>query len=344
MRPVHIAGIGQIPNVRGDTDHDEVQLVQAVASAALAEAGLHKDDIGFFCSGSSDYVMGRPFSFTMAIDGVGLWPPKRESHVEMDGAWALYEAWVRLQHGDVDTALVYAYGKGHGAPVDGMLTAQLDPYYEAPLGPSPMALAALQARALIDAGRLTERDLAEVVAHARRLGATHPGVPAIDGPLDVDALLDAPYVATPLRAHDEAVRTDGATAIVLSVGGGGPRIGGIAHCIEPIELGLRDLTAATSVRRAAAWAGLEQAGSIDVAELHATYSPQAVLLRQVLGLADAVVDPSGGALVADTPFVTGLSRIAEAARAVQGGAVRALAHASGGPCLQHNLICLLEAR
>ena len=22
----------------------------------------------------------------------------------MDGAWALYEAWVRLQHGDIDTA------------------------------------------------------------------------------------------------------------------------------------------------------------------------------------------------------------------------------------------------
>ena len=29
----------------------------------------------------------------------------------MDGAWALYEAWVKLQLGEVDTALVYGFGK-----------------------------------------------------------------------------------------------------------------------------------------------------------------------------------------------------------------------------------------
>ena len=47
----------------------------------------------------------------MALDGVGAWPPISESHVEMDGAWALYEAWVKLLTGEADTALVYAYGK-----------------------------------------------------------------------------------------------------------------------------------------------------------------------------------------------------------------------------------------
>ena len=29
----------------------------------------------------------------------------------MDGAWALYEAWVKLQLGEIDTALVYCYSK-----------------------------------------------------------------------------------------------------------------------------------------------------------------------------------------------------------------------------------------
>ena len=58
--------------------------------------------IGFTVSGSCDYLGGRPFSFVTALDAVGAWPPIRESHVEMDGAWALYEAWVRLQHGDID--------------------------------------------------------------------------------------------------------------------------------------------------------------------------------------------------------------------------------------------------
>ena len=41
----------------------------------------------------------------------GVIPPVNESHVEMDAAWALYEAWVKIQTGEVDTALVYGFGK-----------------------------------------------------------------------------------------------------------------------------------------------------------------------------------------------------------------------------------------
>jgi hypothetical protein len=55
------------------------------------------------------------------------------------------------------------------------------------------------------------------------------------------------------------------------------------------------------------------------------------------------VNPSGGALCAETPMVAGLLRIGEAAAAVRRGARRALGHATSGPCLQHNLLCLLEA-
>ena len=52
---------------------------------------------------------GRP-AVQLRVDArrVGVWPPIQESHVEMDGAWALYEAWVKLQLGEIDTALVYA--------------------------------------------------------------------------------------------------------------------------------------------------------------------------------------------------------------------------------------------
>ena len=89
----------------------------------------------------------------MALDAVGAWPPIRESHVEMDGAWALYEAWVRLQCGDVDSALVYAFGKSSLGDIRDVLTLQLDPYYTQPLWPDAVSVAALQARALLDAGK-----------------------------------------------------------------------------------------------------------------------------------------------------------------------------------------------
>jgi hypothetical protein len=42
-------------------------------------------------------------------------------------------------------------------------------------------------------------------------------------------------------------------------------------------------------------------------------------------------------------MATGLVRIAEVARRIAAGdAHRGLAHASSGPCLQQNLLCLLE--
>lgn len=340
MRSISIAGIAQLPSKLAEHKMDAAELVQAVTAAALADAGIERKQIGFVCSGSSDYIMGQPFSFVMALDGVGAWPPIRESHVEMDGAWALYEAWVRLQHGDIDTALVYAFGKSSVGPVDDSLAMQLDPYYVAPLGISPMALAALQARALLDARFANERDFAQAVMRARLAGARNPNVPTPEA-TSVDALLAAPYVASPLRAHDAAVRTDGAAAIVLRAGGPGPKITGFAHRIEPHALGVRDLTSSPSARRAADDAG---ASRLDVAEIHTPYASQEIILRNALGLNDRMlVNPSGGTLVAETPMVAGLTRVVEATRAIRDGAHRALAHATSGPCLQHNLVCVLES-
>ena len=82
-----------------------------VVAEVFGSIGITKDDVGFICSGSTDYLVGGPFSFVAALDAVGVWPPRAESHVEMDGAWALYEAWVLLQEGEIDAALVYCFGR-----------------------------------------------------------------------------------------------------------------------------------------------------------------------------------------------------------------------------------------
>src|SRR5439155_16201712 len=133
-------------------------------------------------------------------DAVGAWPPIVESHVEMDGAWALYEAWVRLQHGDLDTALVYAVGKSTMGDLLDVLCLQLDPYVIAPLWPDPIGLAALQARAYLERTGQTEDDLAEVAGRHKKVD------------------MNEPYIASPLRKHDCPPITDGAAAVILSVG------------------------------------------------------------------------------------------------------------------------------
>jgi acetyl-CoA acetyltransferase len=341
-RPVHVAGFAQLPQLAQDNFLDEGEMVRKVTAAALQDAGLAREDVDFTCSGSSDYAMGRPFSFVLALDGIGPVPPIRESHVESDGAWAMVEAAMRMQHGDVDVALVYCYGKSSLGDIDALMTLQLDPYLEGPLGPHPMALAALQARVMLDSGECTEADFAAVVARAYAASASNPNAPTHEA-LDVDALLLAPTRFSPLRAHDGPFRTDGAAAIVLTVGGDGPRVTGLDHRIDSMSLGLRDLNMVRSAAVAAEAVG--GCGDVDAAELHAPYSHQELLLIRALGLPAGIpITPSGGSLVADSPMVAGLTRIGEAVGLVRAGARKVVATATAGPCLQQNLVCVLEAK
>ena len=63
-----------------------------------------------------------------------------------------------------------------------------------------------------------------------------------------------------------------------------------------------------------------------------------------LGYDDSVtINPSGGPLAANPVMSAGLIRIGEAASRISSGqAHRAVAHATSGPCLQQNLVCVLE--
>ena len=350
MRPVAIVGFAQSPAVRRDQEHDEIELVAPVVTEALHRAGIARRDLGFVCSGSSDYLIGRPFSFVSALDAVAPWPPIAESHVEMDGAFALYEAWVRLQCGDIDSALVYAFGKSSLGDLADVLCQQLDPFLVAPLWPDPVSLAALQARALLDSGRYTERDFAEVAARNRRSARDNPNA-QVRGDFDPDALLASAYSVAPLRRHDCPPITDGAVAIVLAADDLARRvcqrpafITGIDHRVEAQSLGVRDLTRSPSTELAGERAEVH-ARPVDLAELYAPFSHQELILRDALRLGPAVtINPSGGALAAHTLMAAGLVRIGEAAQRIMGGgAQRAVAHATSGPCLQQNLVCVLDA-
>jgi len=329
--------------------------VQDVVIAALESAGLPRHDVGFTCSGSCDYLSGGTFTFVANLDAVGAWPPIQESHVEMDGAWALYEAWVRLHHGDIDTALVFGSGKSSTGDLNSVMALQTDPYYLATLGADPVTLAALQARAVLDAGDATERDFAEAASRSRTSAESNPYA-QVKGSADADSLLGEAYIRNPLRASDLPPITDGAVAVVLATeekalelaaaGGFTPAwITGIDHRIEPHYPGVRDLTKSPSTAKAAEVAGLA-AGKVEIAELSAQFSHQEGILARALGLsADTEINPSGGALAANPIMATGLIRIAEAAKQIrENGRSRVLAHATSGPLLQQNLVAILEAQ
>ncbi|WP_371650322.1 MULTISPECIES: thiolase domain-containing protein [unclassified Streptomyces] len=343
-RDVAVVAFAQTDHRRRTDELSEVEMLMPVLHEVLDRTGLKTRDIGFTCSGSSDYLAGRAFSFTMALDGVGAWPPIAESHVEMDGAWALYEAWVKILTGEADTALVYSYGKSSPGEVRDVLTRQLDPYYVAPLWPDSVALAALQAQALIDAGDTDEPALAAVAARSRD-SATANSHAQVRG-----SRPQGDYLVRPLRTGDCPPVGDGAAAVILAAGDAvrglcerPAWIRGMDHRIEAHGLGVRDLTDSPSARLAAERAGAFQR-PVDTAELHAPFSSQEVVLRKALRLDDTVrVNPSGGALAANPVMAAGLIRIGEAAAAIhRGESDRALAHATSGPCLQQNLVAVLE--
>ncbi|MCU1457581.1 MAG: acetyl-CoA acetyltransferase [Actinomycetia bacterium] len=335
-----------------ELQRNEVEMLMPVVAEAVADSGLPREEIGFTVSGSCDYLIGAPFSFVSALDAVGAWPPIRESHVEMDAAWALYEAWIQIQKGSVDSALVYGFGKASSGDPSEIFTLQLDPYTVGPLWPDTISVAALQARAWMDRTGGSEQDLVEVGARSLRNWAWANGVDL--EPDAVDVLLAQPTIASPLRPGDIAPDTDGCAAIVLAADDLARELAarrdlrpawitGIDHRIEPQALGLRDLSLSTSTTLAALTAGLAD-GPVDVAELHTQFSHEEHILREALGLEDGTnVNPSGGPLQANPPMTAGLMRIGEAAaRVMDGEAGRAVAHATSGPCLQQNLVCVLE--
>jgi acetyl-CoA acetyltransferase len=192
MREVAVVSFAQSKAVRSAEQRNEVELLMPVVQEAVAKSGIGRKEIGFTVSGSCDYLAGVPFAFVQGLDAVGAWPPIRESHVEMDAAWALYEAWVRLQHGDLDSALVYGFGKSSLGDLPDVLVLQLDPYHIAPLWPDSISVAALQARAWLDAGH-DEAEMADVAARSRRDAKANPFA-QLSGASDPAALLAQPYI------------------------------------------------------------------------------------------------------------------------------------------------------
>jgi acetyl-CoA acetyltransferase len=350
-REVAVVGFAHAPHVRRtDGTTNGVEMLMPCFAELYGDLGITQRDIGFWCSGSSDYLAGRAFSFISAIDSIGAVPPINESHVEMDGAWALYEAYIKVLTGEVDTALVYGFGKSSAGTLRRVLALQTDPYTVAPLMPDAVSMAGLQARLGLDAGKWTAEQMAQVALDSM---AAAPRVDSVQPATRVAELLSRPFFADPLRRHDIAPISDGASVVIIAAGDRARElrerpawITGFEHRIETPVIGARDLTTSPSTAASSASATGGDVGSIDVAEIYAPFSHQQIILAEAIGLGPSTrINPSGGALAANPVFSTGLERIGFAARHVfDGSAQRVLAHSTSGPVLQQNLVAVLEGR
>ena len=196
---------------------------------------------------------------------------------------------------------------------------------------------------------VSEADLAEVVVNSRANAKKNPHA-QLSGDFTVEQLLAEPETVSPLRKHDCCPISDGAAAMIIctvekakAMGKPYAVIKGIDHRIETHHVTLRDLSRSPSVEIAAEKAGVHDA-PVDVAEIYAPFSHQEIIVKRALGLDDSVaINPSGGVLAGHLFMASGLSRVGEVAkRIIAGEYKRGVAHATSGPCLQQNMITVLE--
>ena len=211
---------------------------------------------------------GRPFGFVAALDVMGSWPPRQDLHLEMDAAFAAYYAWVRMQAGECDTAIVVGHGKTSEGEPERVLNLQLDPYYQAPLGLDADLDRGAAGERLHGAHR---RDRPRPRRRSRR--ATAPPARAIPttqvrDAASADELQQTPWAVEPLRRGYLPPIGESAICLVLAAEGKAEKlcdrpvwIHGVDHRTELQTLGARDLTRsaerrAGGARRRFAMAGL----------------------------------------------------------------------------------------
>lgn len=359
-RNVAVVGFAQAPIVSRDLHHTAQEMLYPQVRRVLEDCGVSRDDIDYQVAGSSDYIDGRPFGFVMSLDAMGSWPPRQDLHVEMDAAFAAYYAWLRMQAGDCDTAIVCGYGKSSEGELDRVLNLQLDPFYLSAIGLDPVSTAGLQASAFMERARKSDHDLAELAARNRIAGARNADA-LLREAVDADTLADSEWVVGPLRRGYLSPYGETAVCLVLAAEGKAESmcdkpvwIHGLDQRIEMQNLGARDLAVSggteLATRKALEMAGLERADQCDVVELSATNPAEEMILCRAMGLDPEqqrpVINPSGGPLCGNPIMMTGLIRLGEIFRQLSGrageravdGAERGMAHASSGHCLQQNLV------
>jgi len=134
LRNVAVVAFAQEPLVAHDEHRTAQELLYLTARRALAEAGVERDAFDLQLAGSADYVDGKPFGFVQSLDVTGSWPPRQDSHLEMDAAFAAYYGWLRVQAEECDTVMVVGYGKNSEGDLNRVSNIRLDPYYQAAIG------------------------------------------------------------------------------------------------------------------------------------------------------------------------------------------------------------------
>ena len=347
-----------------------IDLISAVVSEVCKGTGLTLADVDFVIDSGSDVLDGRSISNCGFLGAMGA-HHKEESRVEEDGLWAAVYGTTKILAGGADVGLIIAYSKPSESDVNLFYSSQVEPFYQRPVGFDHRAASGIQAQRYLAEHKVTDGDLARLVARRWSDAARFGRVPMAGVPTD-QQVLASPNVATPLRSLMMSRPVDGAVAVLLASDRIARRVArtpvwvtGMGSAADRHAFAARkagSLEACGSAARAAFRHGGWTKPQASLAEVSASTAVTELMVLEEIGLAprgqamalvgcdgDVVINRSGGALPADPIMATGLARLSEASRQLMWPDLyglkspsSAIVHGAGGVGMQTHCVVTLE--
>ncbi len=348
---VGIVGVGMTALRPSTPEYSWKELMFEAASRAYADAGIDpRADVGSFITCAEDYYEGFGIFDEFVPDQLGA-VLRPTCTVSGDGIQGLAAAFMQIQTGVVDVAVVEAHSKASDiVSVPGVLEHGLDPIWNRPLGAHPHMYAGLEAEAYLRSTRTPTKALSAVVAKNRRNGLLN-SLAAYGADVDEAQAAASAMRCSPLRSLDFAAPTDGAVVVVVASEQAARRlhvdpvwIRGIGWSSDSPTLELRAFARAWNAELAAQKAYAmgriaRPSNAFDVVELDDRFSFRELQHLEAMKLAKRgeagrkelrgdfaiegrlPVNASGGSLGCGNLFeATGLHRVAEVVLQLTGGA------------------------
>lgn len=359
---VYVIGVGMHPATVAERGLRLEEMVYRTSRRALDHAGISRKQLDNVVLGACDELDGRPISsMLLAVPAGGYLTD--EIKVTDSGANALALAYARIKSGEFDSGLVASWCKSSKTDVDAVMRFRAEPFFLRPLGLDATIADALFAQAVASRFGVTEGEASQRAHRAAQRAASNPR--GLQQPVMALAEIEnSKYKATPLRAGQAALASDGAVSLVLASSRflqSNPqckplaRMTGAGWASDSYLLGGERLGAMASARKA--WdmamrqAGLVSAQDFDVLELESPTGWHEAAYVRAFGIDDELhISPSGGTFAQNPLICTGLVNAAEAVLQLAGqagpiqrpGVRRAAAHSCHGYAQQGNVVLTFE--
>jgi acetyl-CoA C-acetyltransferase len=350
-RTVDIVGVGWsgFRSITPDLSYKEMTF--EAATRAYADAGISvRNDVQGFVTAAEDYHEGTSIFDEYTPDQLG--GALRPMHtISGDGLHALAAAYMNIASGLMDVVVVEAHSKASNIlSLDQITAFAEDPTFERPLAINPIALAGLEMQMLLNAGRFTLEQCAQVVVKNKNNALANPSA-AHGAAIGRKAVLESQVVAAPLKQLMIPPHADGCIVMVLAdsetskrLKGKPVRIRGVGWANDTPALDSRDWLNAKYARKAGEMAyrtaGIQHPRSeIDFAEIDDSFAYKELQHLEALQLAKTCeagewtaqgstersgefpVNPGGGCLgLGSLLDANGLARVLEVVLQLRGEA------------------------